>query len=124
MLFGAASLAIFIACLGLVGLASHLTAQRSKEIGIRKVLGATSQSLVSLFTSDYIKLVALANLLMMPVSIYATRVWLDEFAYRIEPGPWPVLLSAGLTLLIVTTTVSLITLRAANKDPVSGLRHE
>ncbi len=120
----AAILAILIACLGLVGLASFSTEQRTKEIGIRKVLGATLPGLVALFTRDFIKLVALANLLMMPVSVYVTRMWLDEFAYRIEPGPWPFVLSAGLSLLIATMTVCLVAFRAATKNPVDALRDE
>jgi putative ABC transport system permease protein len=120
----AAVLAILIACLGLVGLASFSTQQRTKEIGIRKVLGATTPNLVALFTREFIKLVSLANLLMMPVSVYFTRMWLDQFAYRIEPGPWPFVLSAGLSLLIAALTVCLIAFRAATKDPVDALRNE
>jgi len=120
----AAVLAIVIACLGLVGLASFSTEQRTKEIGIRKVLGASLPGLVALFTREFIKLVALANLLVMPVSIYFTQMWLGEFAYRIQPGPWPFVLSAGLSLLIASLTVCLIAFRAAAKNPVDSLRSE
>jgi len=120
----AAVLAIVIACLGLVGLASFSTEQRTKEIGIRKVLGASLSGLVALFTREFIKLVALANLLVMPVSICFTKMWLYEFAYRIEPGPWPVAMSAGLSLLIASLTVCVIAFRAATKNPVDALRSE
>lgn len=124
MFSAAAVLAIIIGCLGLVGLASFSTQQRTKEIGIRKVSGATWPGLVALFTRDFIKLVALANLLMMPVSVYLTQMWLGEFAYRIEPGLWPFVFSAGLSLLTATLTVCLIAFRAATKDPVDALRDE
>lgn len=124
MFFTAAALAILIACLGLVGLASFSTQQRTKEIGIRKVLGATLPHLVTRFTRDFIKLVALANLLMIPVSIYVTQMWLDQFAYRIEPGPYPYAFSAILSLLIAATTVCIIAFRAAAKNPVDALRSE
>jgi putative ABC transport system permease protein len=120
--FAASALAILIALLGLVGLASFSTEQRTKEIGIRKVLGASWPGLISLFTRDFIKLVALANLIVLPVSIYLTRTWLNEFAYRIELGPWPFLLSAVLSLLMAAFTVFLATLRPATKDPVIALR--
>lgn len=120
----AAMLAILIACLGLIGLASFSTEQRTKEIGIRKVLGATWPNLVALFTRDFIKLVALANILMIPVSFYLTQTWLNQFAYRIEPGPYPVILSAILSLLIATLTVSFIVFRATTKNPVDALRNE
>ena len=120
----AAGLAILIACLGLVGLALFSTEQRTRDIGIRKALGATWPGLVALFTRDFVKLVAIANLLALPVSVYLTRMWLSQFAYRIEMGPWPFLFSAGLSLLIATTTVCLITFRAATRNPVDALRHE
>ena len=120
----AATLAILIACLGLIGLASFSTEQRTKEIGIRKVLGATSSNLVALFTKDFIKLVTLANLLMIPASFYLTQTWLNQFAYRINPGPYPIILSAILSLLIATLTVSLIAYRATTKNPVDALRNE
>jgi len=120
----AAVLAILIACLGLVGLASFSTEQRTKEIGIRKVLGASWPGLVALFTKDFIKLVAIANLLAIPLSKYLTWMWLAEFAYRVEPGPWPFVVSAGLSLLIAGLTVSLAAFRPATRDPVIALRSE
>ena len=122
--FAAAVLAIVIASMGLLGLASFSTDQRTKEIGIRKVLGATLTDILTLLNRDFIRLVALANLLMLPLSIFLTRMWLDEFAYRIEPGPWPFAFSAGLSLVIATMTVCMAAFQPANRDPVLALRGE
>ncbi|MEM1041806.1 MAG: ABC transporter permease [Bacteroidota bacterium] len=124
-LFGVlAGLAIFIACLGLFGLAAYATAQRKKEIGIRKVLGASVGSVVVLLSKDVVKLVAVAFAVAAPVAYLAMDRWLDTFAYRTGIGPGVFLLAGTLALVIALGTVSTQALRAASVDPVEALRSE
>ncbi|HMB89889.1 MAG TPA: ABC transporter permease [Rhodothermales bacterium] len=119
-----AGLAIFIACLGLFGLAAFTAEQRTKEIGIRKVLGATVTNLVALLSKDFLKLVVVAFVIAAPVAYLAMQRWLADFAYRIEISP-TIFLMAGLTaLLIALLTVSYQAIRAALADPVQSLRYE
>ncbi len=119
-----AGLAIFIACLGLFGLASFVTVQRTKEIGVRKVLGASVASLISLLSADFLKPVLLAGVLAIPVAYFAMRYWLQSYPFRIDMVWWlfliPFLLVVGIALL----TVSYQTLRAATRNPVRSLRYE
>jgi putative ABC transport system permease protein len=117
-------LAIFIASLGLFGLASYTIAQRTKEIGIRKVLGASVLGIVRLLAKDFIKLVLIANLLAWPAAYYATNRWLEDFAYRFEKGWWIFALAGGLALLIALLTVSFQAIKAALSNPVEALRYE
>ncbi len=117
-------LGIFIACLGLLGLATYATEQRTKEIGIRKVLGANVPSIVSLLSQEFVKLVLIANLVAWPVAYYAIRRWLENFAYRIELGLSAFLLAASLALMIALLTVSYHALKAALANPVEALRYE
>ncbi|MCI0696531.1 ABC transporter permease [candidate division KSB1 bacterium] len=117
-------LAIFIASLGLLGLASYTIAQRTKEIGIRKVLGASVPGIVGLLAKDFIKLVLIANLLAWPLAYYATNRWLEDFAYRFEKGWWIFALAGGLALLIALLTVSAQAIKAALANPVEALRYE
>lgn len=124
-LFGAfTSFALFIACLGLFGLANFTAEQRQKEIGIRKVLGASVSSIVSLLSKDFLKLVGLAVVLATPIAWYAMHQWLQGFAYRITIAWWVFagagLLAVGITLL----TVSFQSIKAALMDPVKALRSE
>jgi putative ABC transport system permease protein len=119
-----AGLAIFIACLGLFGLAAYAAEQRRKEIGIRKTLGATVPNLVMLLARDFVALVAVAALVAAPVAYLAMDRWLDDFAYRVELGPL-LFVGAGLVALAVAlATVSGQALRAATTDPVKALRYE
>lgn len=119
-----AILAIFVACLGLVGLASYLVEERNREIGIRKVLGATSVQVMTLFSRDFIILVLAGFLISVPLSWYAMGKWLQNFAYRIDID-WNIFLLAGaITLFIAIATVSYQALRAATLDPVESLRSE
>ncbi len=118
------SLAIFIACLGLFGLASFTAEQRTKEIGIRKVLGASVSSLVLLFSRDFTKLVVVALLIAVPVAYLMMDRWLDDFAYRISLGVGTFLISGGIALLIAWLTVSFQSVRAAVANPVDSLRSE
>ena len=119
-----AFLAIFVACLGLFGLVSFTAEKRTREIGIRKVLGASVMGLVGLLSKDFLALVAVAFVLAIPVAWYAMSRWLDGFAYRIDLGPGVFLLAGGLALVVALATVSVQALRAATADPVQSLRYE
>ncbi len=117
-------LAVVISCLGLFGLASYLAEHRTKEIGIRKVLGATVSRIVILLSQEFTRWVLVANVLAWPVAYYAMRRWLQGFAYRI-PIPWWVFgVSALLALAIALLTVSYQSIRAAISDPVDALKYE
>jgi putative ABC transport system permease protein len=117
-------LAIFIACLGLLGLASFTVERRTKEIGIRKILGAPILKIVSLLTKDFVRMVVLANVVAWPVAYFAMRKWLENFAYRINMTLGIFLLAAGAALLIAFITISTQTLKAALSNPVDTLRYE
>jgi putative ABC transport system permease protein len=115
---------IFIACLGLFGLATYSAEQRVKEIGVRKVLGATLANLVSLLSLDFIKLVLIANVIAFPIAWWATSRWLQEYAYHIELQWWVFLLAAILASIIALLTVSYQAFKAAMSNPVKSLRSE
>ncbi len=117
-------IAIFIACLGLFGLASYTIEQHTKEIGIRKVLGSTVAQNVFLFTKEYAKWVLIANLIAWPLAGLAMQKWLQDFAYRTQLSAWIFLLSGFIALFIAIITVSWQTIRAALADPVKSLRYE
>jgi hypothetical protein len=117
-------LAVLISCLGLFGLAAHAAAQRVKEIGIRKVLGASVSGILGLLSKDFLKLVVIALLLASPLAWYLMQKWLNNFAYRIDI-PWYVFVGAGaLAILVAFATVSYQSLRAALANPVASLRSE
>ncbi|MCB0581595.1 MAG: ABC transporter permease [Phaeodactylibacter sp.] len=124
LIFLFAGLAIFVACLGLFALAAFAAEQRTKEIGIRKVLGASVEQLVALISRDFLKLVALSILLAIPLGWWAMRQWLQGFAYRIELQWWAFALSGGIALLIALLTVGFTGYRAARANPVEALRAE
>jgi putative ABC transport system permease protein len=117
-------LVIFISCLGLFGLASFTTEQRTKEIGIRKVLGATASDILLLLNKDFIKWVLIANIIAWPVAYYAMHRWLQNFAYRANIGIATFILSATLALFIALITVSYHALKAAYANPIEALRYE
>jgi putative ABC transport system permease protein len=121
-----AVLAIFISCLGLLGLASYSTLQRTKEIGVRKVLGASVGGIVGLLSKDFLMLVGIAFLIATPVAFFLMKGWLDGFAYRISIlGAWWIFLTAGVAaFLIALLTISLQAIRAALMNPVVSLRSE
>jgi putative ABC transport system permease protein len=119
-----AVLAIFVACLGLLGLASFTAEQRTKEIGVRKVLGASAANIVGLLSEDFLKLVLLAFVLALPIAWLAMNQWLQNFAYRVEISPWVFVLSGGLALVIALLTVSTQAIKAALTNPVDSLRYE
>lgn len=119
-----AGVAILISCLGLFGLSMFMAEQRTKEIGIRKVLGASEASLVALFSKDFMKLVIIALVIASPVAWYAMYNWLNGFAYRTTIHWWVFGLAGGLTVLIALLTVSFQSVKAALTNPVKSLRSE
>ncbi|WP_332871497.1 ABC transporter permease [Spirosoma rhododendri] len=119
-----AALAIFIACLGLFGLATFTTEQRTKEIGVRKVLGASVTSIVALLSKDFLKLVLIAIVIASPLAYYAMNRWLSDFAYRIDISWWVFALAGLLAVSIALLTVSFQSIRAALVNPVKSLRSE
>ena len=124
-IFGAfAFLAIVVACLGLFGLAAFVTAQRTKEIGVRKVMGASVSQIVVLLAKDFLVLVAVAVVLAVPLAYFVLDRWLDAFAHRVELGPWLFLVGGLVALAVALATVSWKAIRAAMTDPVKALRYE
>ncbi|HET8864068.1 MAG TPA: ABC transporter permease [Gracilimonas sp.] len=117
-------LAIIIACLGLFGLAAFSAERRTKEIGIRKVMGASIANIVSLLSKDFVKLVILGFVIAIPIAWYAMNQWLADFAYRIEIGPGIFALAGGAALVIALLTVSWQSIKAAVANPVDSLRSE
>jgi putative ABC transport system permease protein len=119
-----ASLAIFIACLGLFGLAAFIAEQRTKEIGIRKVLGATVGGLIALMSKDFLKLILIAFIIAVPIGWYASSEWLTGFAYRTNIS-WTIFAIAGLSAATVALlTVSFQSVKASMMNPVKALRTE
>jgi putative ABC transport system permease protein len=118
------ALAIFIALLGLLSLAAFFTEQRTKEIGIRKVLGASATSVVNLLSKDFLKLVVLANLIAWPVAYYFMNRWLQDFAYRVNISWWVFAISGALALVVALITVSTQAIKAALANPVEALKYE
>ncbi|GAB3798999.1 ABC transporter permease [Spirosoma humi] len=118
------SLAIFIACLGLFGLATFTAEQRTKEVGVRKVLGASVTSLVALLSKDFLKLVLIAIVLATPLAWYVMSRWLEEFAYKIDIEWWMFVVAAVLAIGIALLTVSFQSVKAALMNPVKSLRSE
>ncbi len=117
-------LAIFISCLGLLGLAAFVAEQRTKEIGIRKVLGANVAGIVALLSKDFIKWVLTAFVLACPVAYVAMNRWLEDFAYRIELHIWIFALTAVISFVIAIATVSFHTSKVANMNPVKTIGRE
>jgi putative ABC transport system permease protein len=120
----ATGLAVFISCLGLLGLVIYTTNLRVKEIGVRKVLGASAGQIVSLLSKDFILLVLLAFVIAVPVAWWAMNKWLDNFVYRTTISWWIFALSGGLMIIIALITLSIQTIRSARTNPVKSLRTE
>ncbi|HZH37455.1 MAG TPA: ABC transporter permease [Flavisolibacter sp.] len=118
------SLAIFIACIGLLGLVAYTTQQRNREISIRKVLGASSRSIVNMLSKDFLKLVLIASLIAVPVAWWGVHKWLEDFAYRIAINWWVFVLAAVAAVIIALVTISFQSLKAALSNPVKNLRSE
>ena len=117
-------IAIFIACLGLLGLATHSAQQRIKEIGIRKVLGARVSGIVFLLSFEFLKLVIIAAIIAFPIAWWASNNWLKDFAYRINVEWWVFAIAGMIALLITLLTVGYKAIRAAIVNPVKSLRTE
>jgi putative ABC transport system permease protein len=117
-------LAVFIACLGLFGLSSYTIVQRTKEIGIRKVLGASVLQIVKLLTSDFVAVVSIAALIALPISWFALQDWLSNYAVRITLDGWILISPVAVILLIALATVSLQTVKTALSNPTNSLRQE
>ncbi len=117
-------IAIIISCMGLLGLSSFMTEQRTKEVGIRKVLGASSRKITFLLTKSFLKWVLIANVLAIPVTWYAMSKWIDGFIYRSSINPLTFVLSGIAVILIATFTVSFQTIKAANLNPVKSIKYE
>ncbi len=124
LLMWATGLAVFISCLGLLGLVIHTTTQRTKEIGVRKVLGATVSQIVALISKDFIKLVLFAFVIAAPIAWFGMHKWLNNFAYRTEITWWIFIASAVIMIFIALLTLSIQTIRAAIVNPVKSLRAE
>jgi putative ABC transport system permease protein len=116
--------AIFVACLGLLGLTLFATTQRTKEIGVRKVLGASVANIVVLISRDFLRLVLFAFLIASPIAWYVMHQWLKDFAYRINMSVWIFLFAGSLALIIALATISFQAVRAAMANPVKSLRTE
>ena len=117
-------LSIFVACLGLFGLAAFTAEERTKEIGVRKVMGASTANILFILSKEFAKWVLIANVIAWPMAYFIMNKWLQNFAYQSGVGLWPFVLSAFLALLIALFTVSYQSIKAALTDPVECLRYE
>jgi putative ABC transport system permease protein len=117
-------LAVLLSCLGLFGLSAYIAGQKTKEIGIRKVLGARVPEIVALLSRDFSRWVLLANLFAWPAAYFIIQKWLQGFAYRIQLGVGPFLVAAGFALLAALATVSFHSVKAATANPVDAIRYE
>jgi putative ABC transport system permease protein len=121
---GFSFLAILIACLGLIGLVSYSVEERTKEIGIRKVLGSSAAEILYMLVQSYMKWILVGNIVAWPIVYLLMKKWLQDFAYRIDLSFWPFLLAGMFALIIGLLTVSWQTVRAATANPVESLRYE
>ncbi|MEQ8364043.1 MAG: ABC transporter permease [Cyclobacteriaceae bacterium] len=119
-----ATFAVIVGCLGLFGLSAYTATQRTKEIGIRKVLGSSESKIFLLLSSEYIKLVMLAIIIAMPLIYFGMSNWISSFPYQTKISFWIFLVSGGMVLIVSLMTVTFQTLRAARTNPVTALRHE
>jgi putative ABC transport system permease protein len=117
-------LAIVISCLGLIGLASYTNLQRTKEIGVRKVLGASVPGIVSMLSIDFTKWVLIANVIAWPTTYFLMNKWLQDFAYRINISLWIFIIAGLIALLVALATISFQAIKAATANPVDSLRYE
>ena len=117
-------LAIFVACLGLFGMASHVARRRTKEVGIRKVLGASTERIATLLISQLVLWVMIANVIAWPIAYYVMNRWLQDFAYRISINPVVFVISGAASLVVAIATVGFQAVRVAHANPVDSLKHE
>jgi ABC-type antimicrobial peptide transport system permease subunit len=119
-----AVLAIIISCLGLFGLASYTAERRTKEIGIRKVLGASVRNITTLLSKDFLLLIGISSVIAFPLSWWAMHNWLQNYAYRVGINGWVFIAAALIAFLIALLTISFQSIRAAMANPVKSLRTE
>lgn len=119
-----ATLAIIICCLGLFGLAAYTAEQRIKEIGIRKVLGASITSLASMLSAEFLKLVLLSTLLAFPIAWYAMHTWLQNYQYHVAIQWWVFAVAGAAAILIAVATISYQAIKAALMNPVKAIKAE
>ncbi|SFW80979.1 ABC transporter permease [Chitinophaga sancti] len=119
-----AVIAILISCLGLFGLATYMAERRTREVGIRKVLGASTAGITTLLSKDFLKLVGIAVVLAFPLAWYAMSTWLQQYTYRVDIHWWVFVLAGGMAMIISLFTISFQSIRAALMDPVKSLRAE
>jgi putative ABC transport system permease protein len=115
-------IAIFISCLGLLGLITYTVAQKAREIGIRKVIGANVSGIVLLFSKQYLKLVLIANIIAWPIAWYFMNNWLKDFPYRVNISWWMFAVSLSAGLIIGFSTIAFKTIKAAMANPINSLR--
>jgi putative ABC transport system permease protein len=118
------ALTVFIACMGLFGLATFMAKQRTKEIGIRKVLGAEISGIVLMLTADFLKLVVFASIIAFPLAWWFMGSWLENFAYRVDMGPWIYLAAGFIAAAVAFLTTGFLAIKAAMTNPVINLRNE
>ena len=119
-----AAIAIFLSCLGLYGLASFMAVQRIKEVGIRKVLGATASNIIYLFSKEFVLLISIAFLFATPLAWYFMNEWLQDYVYRIHISWWLFAASGLLAIFVALATISFQAIKAAVANPVKSLRTE
>jgi putative ABC transport system permease protein len=124
MLVVFSGLAIFIACMGIFGLAAFTAEKRTKEIGIRKVLGASAQGIIGILFKGFTRWILIANLIAWPIAFYAMKRWLENYAFRVNLGFSVFLVSGGIVFLIACLTVSYQSIKAAVANPIDALRYE
>ncbi len=124
LLMWATGLAVFISCLGLLGLVIYTTTQRTKEIGVRKVLGASVLQIVTMISKDFMMLIIVAFIVAAPLAWFGMNKWLQNFAYRTNISWWVFLLGVGVMLIIALFTLGFQTIKAAMANPVKSLRTE
>jgi putative ABC transport system permease protein len=117
-------IALIISCLGLYGLSIYVAERKIKEIGIRKVVGASVQSIVGMLSKEYVRLIIISFVIAIPLGYYMMDKWLQGFAYKINPGVTVFLISGGLALSIAWLTISFESFRAAKRNPVDTLRNQ
>jgi ABC-type antimicrobial peptide transport system permease subunit len=117
-------LSVFLSCLGMLGLISFMAEQRTREVAIRKVLGARNAAIIGILSREFLLLVGMATLIAWPVAYYLTRLWMQAYAYHSEIAWWVFLVSGGAALGITLLTVSFQSIKAALADPVESLRYE
>ena len=117
-------LGLFIACLGLFGLASFTAEQRTKEIGIRKILGASISGIITTLSKEFLKWIVISYIIALPAGYFIMNQWLQNFAYRISPGIWLFFLAGVAALVIALITVSYQAVKAATANPIDSLKYE